>query len=305
MSSVAARRRPGLRWWLARLVGGVALGLVVALVVDVVRIGGPERWFAAHRLPTPYVPLGRTVVVNGAGTYVDCRGSGSPTVILDSGLGTGAAGWGSVLGNSAEITRTCTWDRPGIGASASIGRHDAIDVAAHLRAALSAAGEAGPFVVVGHSLGGVYARVFAAAHATEVAGVVLVDPYIPDIRAVDHVALPDGLRDEWLRGIEDTNELIERTEELDWVPTERALADADLGDLPLELLFVEQRFRWEGPFEPYEAELIDAWENLVLALSTDARLTIAVNSTHMIQWDQPERVVEAIRRLVDEARAAS
>jgi pimeloyl-ACP methyl ester carboxylesterase len=249
------------------------------------------------------VPLGRTVVVNEAATYIDCRGSGSPTVILDSGLGTGAAGWGSVLGKSAEISRTCTWDRPGIGASASIGRHDAIDLAAHLRATLSAAGESGPFVVVGHSLGGVYARVFAAAHAAEVAGIVLVDPYAPDIRAVDDVALPEDLRDGWTRGIDETNDLIEQTEELDWAATERALADSDLGDLPLELLFVEQRFRWEGPFEPYEPQLIAAWEDLVLALSADARLTIAVNSTHMIQWDQPERVVEAIRRLVDEARA--
>ena len=277
----------------------------MALAIDVVRLGGPERWLAAHRLPAPYVPLGQTVDVNGAATYIDCRGEGSPTVVLDAGLGTGAAGWGSVLGNSATLARTCTWDRPGLGRSASIGGHDALELAAHLRATLSVAGEGGPFVVVGHSLGGVYARVFAAVHADEIAGVVLVDPYLPDVRAVDHVAIPAELRDEWIAGVDETNRIIEGTEDLDWEASERALRAGDLGNLPLELLFVEQRYRWEDRFEPYEAELIAAWEDLVLALSSDARLTIAVNSTHMIQWDRPDLVVDAIRRLVEEARAGT
>ena len=304
-ASTPTRRRPGVRWWVVRLAAGVVIGLVVALAVDVVRLGGPERWLAAHRLPPPYVPIGRTIVVDGAPAYLDCRGSGSPTVILESGLGTGSAGWGFVLDDAAALTRTCTWDRPGIGNSASIGRHDAADAAARLRSTLDAAGERGPFIVVGHSLGGVYARIFSAAHADEVVGVVLVDPYLPDVHPVREVDLPPALRDLWLAGLDETNRLIQATEDLDWAATADQLETADLGALPLELLFVEQRFRWEDAFEPYEAALIAAWEPLVLALSTDARLTIAVNSTHMIQWDKPDLVVAAIRRLVEEARAAA
>jgi pimeloyl-ACP methyl ester carboxylesterase len=299
----AARRRPGLRWWVVRIALGLVLGLAVAIAVDVVRLGGVERWFAAHRLPGPYLPIGRTLDVGGSAVYLDCRGGGSPTVILDAGLGTGAAGWGFVLDGSAAISRTCTWDRPGIGGSESIGRHSGLDAAALLRATLDAAGESGPYVVVGHSLGGVYARIFAGSQAADVAGVVLVDPYLPDIHPVEYVDIPADLREAWLAGLDETNRLIEATEQLNWAATATELAGLRLGDLPLELVFVEQRYRWEDAYEPFEAALIAAWEPLVLGLSSNARLTIAVNATHMIQWDRPDLVVDAIRRLVERARA--
>jgi pimeloyl-ACP methyl ester carboxylesterase len=301
--SITPRRRHGPGWWTVRLVGAVVLGLGLALAIDVVRLGGVERWFAAHRLPPPYLPIGRTLEIDGAAVYLDCRGAGSPTVVLDSGLGTGAAGWGFVLLDSAALTRTCTWDRPGIGNSAAIARHTAGDTADRLRMTLDAGGEHGPFVVVGHSLGGVYARIFAASYRGEVAGVVLVDPFVPDVRPIDEVDVDPALRTRHYDDLAGTFRVIEASEALDWAATEAELARAALGDLPLELLFVEQRYRWEGPFEPYEGALIDAWERLVLGLSTEARLTIAVNSTHMIQWDKPDLVVEAIRRLVEAARA--
>lgn len=279
------------------------LGLGLALAIDVVRLGGVERWFAAHRLPPPYLPIGRTLEIDGAAVYLDCRGAGSPTVVLDSGLGTGAAGWGFVLLDSAELTRTCTWDRPGIGNSAAIARHTAGEAADRLRRTLEAAGENGPFIVVGHSLGGVYARIFAASYRSEVAGVVLVDPFMPDVRPIDEVDVDPALRTRHYDDLAGTLRIIEATEALDWAATEAELERAALGDLPLELLFVEQRYRWEGPFEPYEGALIEVWRRLMLGLSTEARLTIAVNSTHMIQWDKPDLVVEAIRRLVEAARA--
>jgi len=300
--SVSPRRRRGAGWWIVRFAAAVVLGLALALLIDVVRLGGIERWFAGHRLPPPYLPIGRTLDVDGSAVYLDCRGAGSPTVVLDSGLGTSAAGWGFVLDDSAALTRTCAWDRPGIGNSAPIGPHSAAETAELLMSTLDGAGEEGPFVVVGHSLGGVYARIFAAAQRTEVVGAVLVDPFVPDIAPVDHVPVGDALRARHQADLAATYRLIEETEQLDWAATEAELRAADLGELPLELLFVEQRYRWEGPFEPYEAELIAAWERLVLSLSTGARLTIAVNSTHMIQWDKPELVVDAIRRLVAEAR---
>jgi pimeloyl-ACP methyl ester carboxylesterase len=293
-------RGPG--WWIVRLVGAVLVGLALALAIDVVRLGGVERWFAAHRLPPPYLPIGQTLEVDGAAVYLDCRGAGSPTVVLDSGLGTGAAGWGFVLLDSAELTRTCTWDRPGIGGSAAIGRHTAAEAMARLRRTLQVAGEPGPFVIVGHSLGGVYARIFAATHRAEVVGAVLVDPFVPDVRPIDEVDIEPALRARYDEDLAATYRLIESTEDLDWAATEADLAGATLGDLPVELLFVEQRYRWEGPYDPYEAELIAAWERLVLDLSSGARLTIAVNSTHMIQWDKPALVVDAIRRLVEAAR---
>jgi pimeloyl-ACP methyl ester carboxylesterase len=301
VSDVDARRRgPG--WWIVRLAGALVVGLALALAIDVARLGGVERWFAAHRLPPPYLPIGRTVEVDGRAVYLDCRGAGSPTVVLDSGLGTGAAGWGFVLLDAAGFTRTCAWDRPGIGNSASVGRHSGEDAADLLARTLEVAGEPGPFVIVGHSLGGVYARIFAAVHRPDVVGAVLVDPFMPDVQPIDEVEIEPSLRTRHYDDLAGTFRAIEATEELDWAATEEELARATLGDLPLELLFVEQRYRWEGPYQPYEDALIAAWERLVLGLSPQARLTIAVNSTHMIQWDKPDLVVEAIRRLVEAAR---
>lgn len=290
-------RRPGPRWWVVRLALAAIVGLGIAFVVDVVRLGGIETWLIRHRLPPPYVATGINFHINGIDTYIDCRGSGSPTVILESGLGTGAAGWGLVPERVGAETRVCSWDRPGIGNSAPMGRHTALDLAAHLRATLAAAGESGPFLVVGHSLGGVYARVFASAYPDEIAGVVLVDPYLPDILPVEHVAVDPALRAEWIDGIVATNRHVAAVEDLDWEAVERELVVASIAGLPLELVFVDQRLRWDERFDPWEDELIATWRTLLATLSADQRLTIAEGSGHMIQWDRPDLVVDAILRL--------
>lgn len=277
-------------------------GLAIALVVDVTRAGGWQNWLLRHGLPPPYVMSGTTVDVDHVRTYLDCRGTGSPTVILESGLGTGASGWGFALDQVAARTRVCAWDRPGIGGSAPIGLHTVEETARQLRAALAIAGERPPFIVVGHSLGGVYARVFGATFRPEVRGVVLVDPYLPDIRPVEHVALDPALRAEWLAGIRATNEEIAAVEHLDWAASYDQLTKASIAGLPLELLFVDQRLRWQGPYEPARDALIAAWRTLIGSLSTDVRLTIAEDSTHLIQIDRPDLVVDAVQRLVDRAR---
>jgi pimeloyl-ACP methyl ester carboxylesterase len=287
-----------------RLLLALVAGLAVAFVIDVGRVGGWQNWLMRHGLPAPYVPTGSTIEVDRARTYIDCRGTGSPTVILESGLGTGASAWGFVLDQVAARTRVCVWDRPGIGGSAPIGRHTFEDTARHLRAALAIAGEKPPFIVAGHSVGGVYARVFAATFRPEVRGVVLVDPYLPDIRPVEHVALDAALREEWLAGVRATNDEVAAVEQLDWPASYDELTKASIAGLPLELLFVDQRLRWQGPYEPAEDELIGAWRTLIGRLSTEVRLTIAADSTHMIQIDRPDLVIEAVGRLVDRARQA-
>jgi pimeloyl-ACP methyl ester carboxylesterase len=219
-------------------------------------------------------------------------------VVLEAGLGTGASGWGFVLEWLAARTRVCAWDRPGIGGSDPIGRHTVGDTARHLRATLAVAGEDPPFIVVGHSLGGVYARVFASSFRPEVSGVVLVDPYLPDIRPVEHVALDPALREEWLAGLRAANDHVAAVEDLDWAASTIQLARASVDGLPLELVFVDQSLRWEGRFEAAEDDLIAAWRRLLDGLSTDTTLTIAEDSGHLIQFDRPDLVVDAVLRLV-------
>jgi pimeloyl-ACP methyl ester carboxylesterase len=304
----AHRRRPTTAGRAVRLAAAVALGVLLGLGIDVARAGGPLAWLAHWGVLPPYEARGILVPVDAAGrsVYLDCRGTGSPTVVFEAGLGDGAGGWGFVFPETGGFTRACAWDRPGIARSAARGRHTALDTARDLRAALAAAGEQGPFVIVGHSLGGVYARIFAAAYRDEIAGVVLVEPFTPDISPAERagVQLEPSLAAEWAAGLEGTRELIERLEDLDWPATADQLAAARLGDVPLELIFVDQRLRYDERIDPVtKARLIAAWRDLVLAWSTDARLTIADGSRHIVQLDRPDLVVDSIRRLVDRARA--
>jgi pimeloyl-ACP methyl ester carboxylesterase len=291
---------------LARLIVAVAVGLLLGLAIDVVRSGGSVAWLAHRGVVPPYEARGQHVRVDAAGrtVYLDCRGTGSPTIVFEAGAGTGADGWGFTFPESSGISRACAWDRPGIGRSPARGVHTAAATARDLRAALESSGETPPFIVVGHSLGGLYARIFARAHASEVAGLVLIDPYTPDVAPVDLAPAPIDFRTDWHAQIDRTNRLVADAEQLDWAATARELAAADLGELPLELLVVDQRLRYPPTLgEPTVRGLIAAWESLVLALSADVRLTVAHGSSHLIQQDRPELVVSAIRRLVERVRA--
>jgi pimeloyl-ACP methyl ester carboxylesterase len=308
MKSAPGRNTTGHR--VVRLAAAVAVGVVLGVGIDITRAGGPIAWLARWGVLPPYEARGGLIPVDPAGrsVYLDCRGSGSPTVVFESGMGDGAGGWGFVFPESAAFTRACVWDRPGIGRSPARDRHAALDTARDLRAALAAAGEPGPFVLVGHSLGGVYARIFAAAYRSEIAGVVLVDPFTPDISPAEQagVRLEPSLAAEWATDMRGTFELIERLEGLDWPATADQLAAARLGDIPLELIFVDQRLRYDERIDPAtKGRLIAAWRELVLAWSTDSRLTIADGSRHIVQLDRPDLVVASIRKLVDRARAGS
>src|SRR5207253_622579 len=103
-------------------------------------------------------------------------GKSGPTVVLESGLG-GGVGWEQVRIEAGRFARVITYDRAGIGQSESGPQpRTARQIAVELRAALTNAGLPPPFVLVGHSMGGPYIRVFAGMYPDEVAGLILVDP---------------------------------------------------------------------------------------------------------------------------------
>lgn len=105
-----------------------------------------------------------------------CLGHGSPTVILESGFGAGANAWSDVQPRIAQVTRACAYDRAGYGFSdPGPMPRDGAAIARDLDYGLKAAGVGGPYVVVGHSAGGLYARLFAARRRAEVVGLVFVD----------------------------------------------------------------------------------------------------------------------------------
>ncbi len=118
---------------------------------------------------------------DGRRIQIVCMGEGSPTVILTAGMGDWGASWRKVQRPIAEHTRVCSWDRPGAGFSdASDADQTTQATAADLEAALVAADIAGPYVMVGHSLGAYESMTFTDRHPDQVVGFVSVDGSFPD-----------------------------------------------------------------------------------------------------------------------------
>ena len=117
------------------------------------------------------------VDVGGHGLHLLVGGQGSPAVIFEGGFGTGIASWSTVQRDVAAFTQTVSYDRAGLGQS-DLGPkpRSAKQVATELHAALQKAGVKPPYVMVGHSFGGIYVRVFADMYPKEVVGMVLIDP---------------------------------------------------------------------------------------------------------------------------------
>lgn len=122
-------------------------------------------------------PPGEQVQIGGGRSlFLHCVGSGSPTVVLEAGFGANTYAWRDVQPQIGRTTRACAYDRAGTGNSvAPPGVRDARDEIADLRRLLGRARIDPPYVLVGHSYGGVLARVFAQLRSTETAGLVLID----------------------------------------------------------------------------------------------------------------------------------
>jgi pimeloyl-ACP methyl ester carboxylesterase len=129
-----------------------------------------------------YPAPGQLVDIGGHRLHLYCVGSGSPTVILESGLGEAAAYWGWISTAVAPETRVCAYDRAGRGWSdPAAAPQDGIAVATDLHVLLDRAHVPGPFVLVGHSSGAQYVRIFAGRYPEQVAGMVLLDGQPPEV----------------------------------------------------------------------------------------------------------------------------
>jgi len=167
----ARRDLPGrARWMLAPIVAVLALGSVAATY---------ENISVAHDRHT-YTGPGTSYDVGGHRLYLDCRGQGSPTVVLDNGLGEVAASWARIVADVDTTTRVCAYDRAGQGWSDDAAAQDGVAAARDLHTLLSVAGEHGPYLLVGHSIGGTYALTYAARYPQQVAGMVLLDSSSPE-----------------------------------------------------------------------------------------------------------------------------
>ncbi|HLF75152.1 MAG TPA: alpha/beta hydrolase [Anaerolineales bacterium] len=152
----------------------------IAALVLLLLAGCTYQRIALARTREQFPAPGRVLEVEGHLMHIHCMGSGSPTVVIDAGNGSFSVEWMPIQQEVSQFTRVCTYDRLGYGWSeAGPQPRDGMQVVSELHDLLQAAAEAGPYLLVGHSLGGVHVRMFAMKYPEEVAGLVLVDTAHP------------------------------------------------------------------------------------------------------------------------------
>ena len=237
--------------------------------------------------------------------FVDCVGSGSPTIVLEAGLGAGTSTWGAVQPQLGRTTRTCAYDRAGVGSSVGLpGVHDAREEIDDLERLLDGLHVDPPYVLVGHSYGGILARLFAHAHAKEIAGVVLVDAMGRDqtrrTLAVWPKSQARALRRTVAKPVRDGLDLA----------SSEALAShvRSLGDTPLAVITAGRHDEEWGRVRPRLGRALDRlWGRLqdeLAALSSDSAHVVALRSDHVVQGrdGQPVVVIRAVEAVVRAAR---
>ena len=177
----------GLALWMAvhvrrDLAGSRARWLLYPVVgaMGVAAVGGAYQTVGAASDASTVSMPGRLVDVGGHRLHLSCTGSGSPAVVVEAGGGAMAANLGWITPPAARETTICVYDRAGRGWSEDADApQDAVAISSDLHTLLHRAGVPGPYVIAGHSFGGLYALTFAARHPGEVSGMVLIDSTSP------------------------------------------------------------------------------------------------------------------------------
>lgn len=267
-----------------------------------------------------------TVDVAGRKLYLECEGTGAPTVILVSGYRNNAeiwtappaAGVSPVFEALAKFTRVCAYDRPGTILDAShLSRSDPVAmprtaeaVVSELHDLLDAAQIDGPYVLVAHSLGGLFARLYASTYPGTVAGLVLVDAWseaMPKLLGPEQWQAYETLSAPPPAGLESYREL----ETIDFGAASERMAEAaahqPLYGIPLYVLSrakpVALPPNVPAAFSPSAFEA--AWrqgQDQLAALVPGAKHVVAKESDHYIQIEQPDLVIDAVRQVVEAVR---
>jgi pimeloyl-ACP methyl ester carboxylesterase len=279
------------------------------------------------------------VDIGGPSLYLECHGTGSPTVVLVAGGRSSARFWTDdllnpdaprrmVLPGVAESTRVCAYDRPGtyaeINGEIVPSRSDAVaqprtalDMAEELHALLQAAEVPGPYVLVGHSYGGFFSRLYAATYPDQVVGLVLVDAYselLEDVMPPESwqalVRLNQDLGSSVVVEIPGYGDVETTGYGADDAVVREATSATPLQPMPLAVLAHNRPFAVpEETLTGYgftsrglEAFLREANEDLA-DLIPNARFFVAFDSGHDIHQDQPDLVIEAVRQVVAGVRS--
>jgi pimeloyl-ACP methyl ester carboxylesterase len=246
----------------------------------------PSRHVASAGRQTATVD--RVVAAAGVRQWVHCQGSGPLTLVVIPGLGSSADAWQPVLRTLEQVTRTCIYDRPGIGRSpARPDRSQIVDAglyAGELKALLVAVHEVGPYVLLGHSFGGLIARAFVHRYGAAVRGLLLAESVTPGDPTIGPYWNEGGHRVAMARSSAATG------------------GGPRMGALPLLVLSAShpEEDHLGGPTYGQPQWMVDLWRKEQLqdpSLSTNAIQVIA-ESGHVLQQDNPGATEEAARELV-------
>jgi pimeloyl-ACP methyl ester carboxylesterase len=291
---------PPARWWLRRIPIMVLAGVLIAAGLDFARGGVTAIWLRYAGAAAYGAPGERFEIAPGHALYIDCRGSGSPTIVLEAGMSADSATWSPI---HDELARTPDLrlrpDRPGRSDDGSAG-----DLAARCRTSSRRCWSrpaSHRYIVVGHSLGSVIGRVHAALHPNDVAGLVLVDGFDPDIFDERVVPLLGPIRDEYVGQTAGLWDFIGSVEGIDVEASRDQLAASVVAGLPIAVIVAPR----------IDARLDAATNQAILdsiaagydALSPgNVTFTLAWGSGHLVQFDQPAVIVAAVRRIVETVR---
>jgi pimeloyl-ACP methyl ester carboxylesterase len=241
--------------------------------------------------------------------YLACMGTGSPTVVMDAGLDASSGSWAGVASKIAPVTRVCVYDRANLGRSEKAPTpRTSQDLVDDLRALLANGGVRPPYVMVGHSLGGLNVRLFTSEATEMVAGLVLVDAWHEEQwdRLVNLVPPPsEGEPQAYkdyrvaLQNPIQGNEKVDLQKSGAEVRSQRK----PFGSMPLIILSHGKPMAEVPPAASPIFELL--WSQLqidMLSLSTNSKRIVATQSGHSIQIDQPQLVIDAVREVVTEIR---
>lgn len=311
---------------------------IIAAVVLLMISGFCYQKLARARDRKRFPPPGKMIDVGGHRLHLISKGAGSPTVVVEQGAGAPSIFWWKIQDEIATFSRVCVYDRAGLGWSdPAPGARAVEDQAEELHTLLIAAGVPGPYLLVGHSYGGFIVRSFALSHREQVAGLVLVDVgeegvySQPDVVAtyskfkfmarmlgwaaelgIFRIFHPTFLKAS-VSGLSEATRQAAASVSLNphsFFAASDDLASAlecaaswsklppsakALGGLPITVITHGQPF--PPPFNVAE-KYWDEGQRRLAKIFTNSTFIVAERSSHMIHDDEPELVVDAIRRIV-------
>ena len=267
-------------------------------------------------------PIDESVDIGTHELHIYCIGEGSPAVVIDVGAGESYTSWQSVQAQLAQDTRVCAYDRAGYGQSEPGPMpRDSQRAADELHQLLLNAGEEGPFLLVGHSLGGMNMQAFAASYAEQVVGAVVLDPPplgwlmgegFPELRELFRQQTSAmGAAAGAARASSDPEEKAQAAfleavasehEQLFSQTAQQVGAISSFGQMPLTVIGATEPDPRFGESSAAFRQFWNSESQELAAKSERGRFILADGSSHHIHLDAPQLVIEAIREILLESR---